>query len=86
MSDKQKDVDRLFRLDQLPGDFVFDENVTRVFEDMINRSVPGYSTIVAMIGVLADRYLQAGSRVYDLGCSLGGGQLCHLRIGVPFRL
>jgi tRNA (cmo5U34)-methyltransferase len=72
MPDKEKDVDRLFQLDKLPGDFVFDEKVTRVFEDMINRSVPGYSTIVAMIGVLADRYLQAGSRVYDLGCSLGG--------------
>ncbi len=25
-----------------------------------------------MIGVLADRYCQPGSRVYDLGCSLGG--------------
>ena len=29
-----------------PGDFVFDERVVRVFPDMINRSVPGYATVV----------------------------------------
>ena len=53
-------------------DFVFDEQVARVFEDMINRSVPGYSTIIFMIGVLAERYYQSESNIYDLGCSLGG--------------
>jgi tRNA (cmo5U34)-methyltransferase len=68
--DQQKD--RLFTDVRLPGDFVFDDKVARVFEDMINRSVPGYSTIVAMIGVLAQRYCQPGTRIYDLGCSLGG--------------
>lgn len=72
MAQNNESKDRLFRVDKLPGDFVFDENVTRVFEDMINRSVPGYSTIIAMIGVLAERYCQADSNVYDLGCSLGG--------------
>ena len=39
---------------------------------MINRSVPGYSTIISMIGVLAERYCGAGSTIYDLGASLGG--------------
>jgi tRNA (cmo5U34)-methyltransferase len=42
---------------------------------MINRSVPGYSTIIAMIGVLAERYCQEQSNIYDLGCSLGGATL-----------
>lgn len=51
--------------------FAFDERVASVFGDMINRSVPGYGTIVSMIGTLAGRYAQAGSRCYDLGCSLG---------------
>jgi tRNA (cmo5U34)-methyltransferase len=64
--------DRVFTEQRLPGDFVFDDKVAQVFEDMINRSVPGYSTIVGMIGLLAERYCQPGSRVYDLGCSLGG--------------
>lgn len=51
--------------------FVFDERVAAVFEDMINRSVPGYATIVGMIGTLAQRYAQPDSLCYDLGCSLG---------------
>ncbi len=52
--------------------FIFDERVVNVFPDMINRSVPGYSAIIVMIGELAARYAQTGSRCYDLGCSLGG--------------
>lgn len=55
--------------------FAFDERVVRVFPDMIQRSVPGYSTIIAMTGVLAERYAQPGSRCYDLGSSLGASTL-----------
>ena len=58
-----------------PGDFVFDDRVVSVFPDMINRSVPGYGTIVPMTGMLARRYAQPDSRLYDLGCSLGAVSL-----------
>ena len=54
-----------------PGDFVFDNRVVKVFPDMINRSVPGYGLIVPMIGLLARRYAQENTMLYDLGCSLG---------------
>ena len=57
------------------GDFVFDERVVRVFPDMIRRSVPGYALALQMIGLLAHRYVQADSQVYDLGCSLGAATL-----------
>ena len=57
------------------GLFTFDENVARVFPDMIKRSVPGYTTIVAMTGLIAQRYASPGSRLYDLGCSLGASTL-----------
>jgi tRNA (cmo5U34)-methyltransferase len=57
------------------GQFTFDDKVARVFPDMIRRSVPGYTTIVAMTGVLAGRYATPGSRLYDLGCSLGASTL-----------
>ena len=53
------------------GGFEFDERVAEVFPDMINRSVPAYSSIVKMIGLLAGRYAQKDSNCYDLGCSLG---------------
>ncbi len=57
------------------GLFTFDDNVARVFPDMIKRSVPGYTTIVAMTGLLAQRYAAPGSNLYDLGCSLGASSL-----------
>ena len=53
------------------ADFVFDERVAAVFPDMISRSVPGYATIIGMIGVLAANHVRPGSNLYDLGCSLG---------------
>ncbi|MGR6981011.1 carboxy-S-adenosyl-L-methionine synthase CmoA [Testudinibacter sp. P27/CKL/0425] len=57
------------------GDFTFDESVAEVFPDMIQRSVPGYSNIITAIGMLAQRFVQADSRVYDLGCSRGAATL-----------
>ncbi len=58
-----------------PGLFAFDDSVARVFPDMIRRSVPGYTTIIAMTGLLAGRFASPGSRLYDLGCSLGASTL-----------
>lgn len=64
--------DRIFAqpLAEVP-DFVFNEDVARVFPDMIKRSVPGYPTIVENMGVLAAHFAQPNSVLYDLGCSLG---------------
>lgn len=75
MSKPDNSRDNLFAEKMLPGDFVFDDKVAQVFEDMINRSVPGYSTIITMIGVMAERYCKEDSNIYDLGCSLGGATL-----------
>lgn len=57
------------------GDFEFDDAVADVFPDMIARSVPGYSSMLSMIGQVTARYARAGSNLYDLGCSLGAGTL-----------
>ncbi len=57
------------------ANFSFDDKVVQVFPDMIQRSVPGYSTIIAMTGVLAERYAQENSLCYDLGSSLGASTL-----------
>lgn len=57
------------------GAFEFDQKVVNVFPDMIQRSVPGYSTIITAIGLLAKRYAQPYSNCYDLGCSLGAAAL-----------
>ena len=64
--------------------FRFDESVTRVFPDMLKRSIPGYAASIEAIGSLAARYVTAGSRAYDLGCSLGAATLAMRQgIGVP---
>jgi len=63
--------------------FTFDADVVAVFPDMIQRSVPGYETIIAMTGTLAGRYAQPQSRCYDLGCSLGASTLAmaqHIQV------
>lgn len=63
--------------------FVFDEAVAQVFPDMVKRSVPGYSNVIAGTGLIAAEYAQADSNIYDLGCSVGASTfavLQHLRI------
>jgi len=64
--------DQIYRqpLAEVAG-FRFDAAVAQVFPDMIERSVPGYLTIVENIGVIGAQFYQQGSRCYDLGCSLG---------------
>ena len=60
-------------------DFRFDDQVADVFPDMIQRSVPGYQTIIQTIGKLSGRFQQANSNYYDLGCSLGAATLAMRR-------
>lgn len=69
-------IDQLFStpIDKL-GDWTFDEKVAEVFPDMVQRSVPGYSNIISMIGMLAEQFVQPNSMIYDLGCSLGAATL-----------
>ncbi|MFB3079079.1 MAG: hypothetical protein ACE1Y4_13855, partial [Lysobacterales bacterium] len=58
-----------------PGSFEFNDEVANVFPDMLRRSIPGYAATIQAIGMLASRYVQPGSRCYDLGCSLGAATL-----------
>jgi len=70
--DNKRTQDKIYAVPQKSiGDFVFDEQVANVFDDMIQRSVPGYNAVINMIGVVAQQYAKANSRCYDLGCSLG---------------
>ncbi len=62
-----------------PGLFTFNDGVVGVFPDMIKRSVPGYSTVIAMTGLLAARHVRPATRIYDLGCSLGASLLATAR-------
>jgi tRNA (cmo5U34)-methyltransferase len=69
-------TDRIFsrRLSEVKA-FEFNQSVASVFQDMISRSVPGYSLLLRMIGLYADIFVTPASRVFDLGCSLGEASL-----------
>ena len=77
--------DTIFSTNQIPvSGFQFDEKVAAVFPDMIKRSVPGYSHIISTIGILAERYSQPNTNIYDLGCSLGAATLAiRHRVSLP---
>ncbi|MEZ5451120.1 MAG: carboxy-S-adenosyl-L-methionine synthase CmoA [Thiolinea sp.] len=67
--------DQIFANPQQVVDFAFTAAVADVFPDMVRRSIPGYETVISQLGVIARRYAQADSRIYDLGCSLGAATL-----------
>lgn len=60
-------------------DFKFDKKVANVFPDMIQRSIPGYNTLISNIGIIANKYSKENSNIYDLGCSTGAvtQSICH---------
>ena len=73
MASKVKsDHDKVFdsELKTIP-DFKFGENVVKVFDDMVSRSVPFYDEMQRMIGEQVVDFAAPGTNVYDLGCSTG---------------
>ena len=52
-------------------DFVFDETVAGVFDDMVARSVPFYNEIHRVILDIVDKTSKSPLIIYDLGCSTG---------------
>jgi len=72
--------DQIFQdLDSGTVPFAFNESVAAVFPDMLRRSIPGYDATIEAIAALARRYVTAGTRCYDLGCSLGAATLAVRR-------
>ncbi len=68
--------DRIFASEHAgDGTFRFNESVAAVFTDMLKRSIPGYAESILTIGSLAQRYVRAETRCFDLGCSLGAATL-----------
>ena len=64
--------DRVFREPVMGrSQFVFDDQVASVFDDMISRSVPLYADVQCLLPRLALRLAHDPLRVVDLGCSTG---------------
>jgi len=56
---------------QPDGKWTFDESVTSVFDDMLARSIPQLSMMRELVSEVASRFVQPGTNILDLGCSLG---------------
>ncbi len=61
--------------------FRFNDEVAKVFPDMLRRSIPGYDATIEAIGSLAARYVLQDTSCYDLGCSLGAATIA-MRQGI----
>jgi tRNA (cmo5U34)-methyltransferase len=57
--------------DSMDSRWEFNEEVTRVFDDMLERSIPQYQTMRATVRELGLRFIRPRSTVVDLGCSRG---------------
>lgn len=78
MRDTPKDT--LFQVDSVPEDFVFNERVVEVFDDMLDRSIPFYRQVIEASARLLDAFLTPGDTVYDLGCANGTSLLEFSRL------
>lgn len=50
----------------------FDEEVTAIFEDMLERSIPDYYNMRELVHKLTKKYARPNTVILDLGCSTGG--------------
>ncbi|MBU1566320.1 MAG: carboxy-S-adenosyl-L-methionine synthase CmoA [Proteobacteria bacterium] len=78
MVDSPKDT--LFNVDYVPEDFVFNERVVEVFDDMLDRSIPFYREVITASAQILDSFLSPGDKVYDLGCATGASLLLFCRL------
>ena len=63
--------DELFEKGPWPKPFVFNDDVVRVFDDMVSRSIPLYREVLACAAHWAKAYYQTETRIIDVGCSTG---------------
>lgn len=56
---------------EIKGKWEFDENVTKVFGDMLSRSIPNYETMRALCFCLGKDFIRQGCTTVDMGCSNG---------------
>ncbi len=63
--------DTIYQHMQSTTDFSFNDQVAEVFDDMVNRSVPLYSTVIDAIAQMLNRKQLEQLTVYDLGCATG---------------
>lgn len=70
-SHKNGEKDSLFQEERITEDFIFNDRVAQVFDDMLDRSVPFYDEVILSISRIMRSTLKSGDSIVDLGCSTG---------------
>jgi len=65
-----------------PERWQFDGEVTRVFDNMLERSIPQHDSMRELVTSFAGKYAFPGDTLVDLGCSLGNAMEPHVHNGV----
>jgi len=88
VKDNRKNKDTLYQNGMTESHFTFNDRVAEVFDDMVHRSVPMYSTVIDAIARLLNHYFVGSLTLYDLGCSTGTTllQLSRLLNHAPLTL
>ncbi|MCW5213534.1 carboxy-S-adenosyl-L-methionine synthase CmoA [Desulfobulbus sp. TB] len=63
--------DSVYSSGKVTEDFSFNDKVAEVFDDMLDRSVPHYQTVIKTTAAMIRRLTKPESVIYDLGCSTG---------------
>ncbi len=71
MQKKTDNRDSLFDVEHINEDFIFNERVAQVFDDMLDRSVPFYHDVILSIAKILQTTLKNGGHIVDLGCATG---------------
>ncbi len=58
--------DKLYRSGKVTEDFTFNDKVAEVFDDMLDRSVPHYHTVITATAAMIRRLAKPESVIYDL--------------------
>lgn len=53
------------------GSWVFDSEVARCFADMLERSIPDYRSMRALVYETGEKFVRPGTYITDIGCSTG---------------
>lgn len=65
-------MDRPIDTGYAPGRWAFDSEVTRVFDDMLRRSIPDYDQMRSLVFRVGRTFVKPATSIVDLGCSRGG--------------
>lgn len=79
----QSETDNLFESGRYPVPFEFNEEVAKVFDDMVSRSVPFYKEVNRLIVQWVHMLGKENDTIVDIGCSTGI-TLCSIGRSISF--